>query len=528
MSDRPRRPRRDLATVALDRRLGELGREVEQAVLAAVTPASRVTVATRARALPAIDEALATVYPVRRGSSSVLEDFLVERTAAQWQTVLEREAERFERELGERLAWDVATRDPAVRRFLEMTRAGAARRREIALAYDDARTWVDPSGRRLSDRLWRVRQSVRAGIDAEIRTAILRGTDALQLAKQLNHYLTPVGAQPRTKAPGRGGQGSYAARRLARTEITRALGQATLTAAAANPMVDGIRWRLSASHPKQDVCDDHAGHDEGMGKGVWPKRRVPRFPPHPYCLCVLLQVTPSRDEALARIRAQYGLGGGLDRQTTGVQTAELDGMTVGRFPGRRRRDDGPRTVHLRSDRLDIAGAERAIADQDREWLYLFDPQGRQRSRSYGSGIQVSYPPAFAGTPGGTRDYRAVHNHPVTTLGGDRFPTPPSTSDVTSAIAFDLQEVTVVSPPYRYRVRRNRLSDGTESPTWTVTPADIEGYEEDALAESGFGPESPDFGSEGPERLARLADVQHRILSDLDAARWISYVREDYP
>lgn len=36
-----------------------------------------------------------------------------------------------------------------------------------------------------------------------------------------------------------------------------------------------------------DICDEHAAHDEGYGKGVWIGSRVPRVPSHPACGCTV-------------------------------------------------------------------------------------------------------------------------------------------------------------------------------------------------------------------------------------------------
>ena len=117
--------------------------------------------------------------------------------------------------------------------------------------------------------------------------------------------MTPGGALMRTDTPyppPYGTQGSYAARRLARTEITAAAGRATINAAAANPFVNKIQWRLSASHPKIDICDDYA-HGGPNGDGVYAIDQVPDYPPHPQCLCALLPVV-AEDTAdlVARLR----------------------------------------------------------------------------------------------------------------------------------------------------------------------------------------------------------------------------------
>src|SRR4051794_13005126 len=112
------------------------------------------------------------------------------------------------------------------------------------VATGDLLLWTDDNGRRFSDRIWLAKQSDRQQIDAILRGAVASGDDPLQAAKRLEDYLTPAGQQATTRTP-RSGMGNYAARRLARTEMTRAFGQATLQAAELNPMVEGIKWSLS-------------------------------------------------------------------------------------------------------------------------------------------------------------------------------------------------------------------------------------------------------------------------------------------
>lgn len=180
--------------------------------------------------------------------------------------------------------------------FIPLGRAGAD-------AFDDTRSWVDPRGHRLSDRLWLARQADRDAIDSILRGAIASGDDPLQAAKRLEDYLTPVGQKTTTRTP-RSGLGNSAARRLARTEVTRAFGQATLQAAALNPFVEGVKWNLSGSHHKPDECDDKARRSSrGMEPGVYTVRDAPRYPTHPNCRCYLSPVTvEDTDAVVAQLR----------------------------------------------------------------------------------------------------------------------------------------------------------------------------------------------------------------------------------
>lgn len=172
--------------------------------------------------------------------------------------------------------------------------------------YDPWHSWVDPAGYTLSDRVWRTAIEERARIDRLLDYHIAQGTAAVDIAELLEDFLTPGARLLRTRTP-YGREGSYAARRLARTEISAAAGRATVSASIANPFVEGIQWSLSGSHPKPDICDDHARGGPN-GDGVYAPGNVPPYPAHPHCLCNLQPVT-GRDtrvlveELRAEIRA---------------------------------------------------------------------------------------------------------------------------------------------------------------------------------------------------------------------------------
>ena len=70
--------------------------------------------------------------------------------------------------------------------------------------------------------------------------------------------------------------------RLARTEITAAIGRSQLAAGRANPFVDRMRWTLSPNHPRADTCDGFEGL-HGIDD-------VPLYPAHAQCLCYLTPV----------------------------------------------------------------------------------------------------------------------------------------------------------------------------------------------------------------------------------------------
>lgn len=200
---------------------------------------------------------------------------------------------------------------------------GAEFAREKAGVFDTTRTWVDPAGHRLSDRVWDAKQDTRKQIDEVLQSAVANREDALVTSKKLEQFLNPAYAAKRdqtgklvkgqrrgivTSAPGRGGQGSYPARRLARTEISRAHAQATDLAVSTSPFATGWGWNVSGSHPKVDECDQHAQADNGLGPGIYRPGLGPRMPAHPMCLCYKTIEHLKDDKAIVdQLRKEYGL-----------------------------------------------------------------------------------------------------------------------------------------------------------------------------------------------------------------------------
>ena len=83
----------------------------------------------------------------------------------------------------------------------------------------------------------------------------------------------------------------YFAERIARTELRRAYIDGFLAKYQDDPTVLAYRWRMSSAHPVFDICDLYANADlYGLGKGIYPKDKVPLLPAHPHCLCYLMPV----------------------------------------------------------------------------------------------------------------------------------------------------------------------------------------------------------------------------------------------
>lgn len=150
-------------------------------------------------------------------------------------------------------------------------------RPNVLATYEPPHLWVDPNGYRLSDRIWNTADATRRRLDAFLSDSVAKGRGALAMAKDLEAFLQPGRQLQRTNAP-YGTDASYDAMRLARTEIARAHAQAAEMSAAMNPFVQGLKWNLSGSHPRPDVCDDNAA------SGPYELGNTPTMPAHPHCV----------------------------------------------------------------------------------------------------------------------------------------------------------------------------------------------------------------------------------------------------
>jgi hypothetical protein len=136
-------------------------------------------------------------------------------------------------------------------------------------------------------------------VDKEIQRALALQLSHEQLAKRVKALVNP-------RVPG---GISYAAERLARTEINNAFHTSQIARREGEPWTEGMKWHLSGSHPRPDACNDYASRSNfsGGGPGVFKPGTVPGKP-HPNCLCYVTTVTISEDEFIDGF-----LGGRFDR-----------------------------------------------------------------------------------------------------------------------------------------------------------------------------------------------------------------------
>ena len=106
------------------------------------------------------------------------------------------------------------------------------------------------SAKKLSDRVWGSSKLIAANLERAINTGLATGLSAKELGKTVEKFISP-------KYPG---GASYAAFRLARTEINNAFHSMEKRRAEDSPFVDAVQWNISSSHPEKDLCDDYGAH----------------------------------------------------------------------------------------------------------------------------------------------------------------------------------------------------------------------------------------------------------------------------
>lgn len=148
------------------------------------------------------------------------------------------------------------------------------------------------NGISLSDQVYKSRDLSQGWVDRAVNRTILQGGSWKDLMQRVLPMIDP-------DVPG---GVSYAAKRLARTELNNAFHTTQVRVAQRNPWVTGQQWHLSRKHPKADVCDPYANevHYDGGQPGVYEKGNTPSKP-HPQCYCYVSSVTVSEDEFFDRL-----------------------------------------------------------------------------------------------------------------------------------------------------------------------------------------------------------------------------------
>lgn len=179
-------------------------------------------------------------------------------------------------------------------------------------------------GFKLSQRIWHLDETSRAGIQQIIASGIASGNSAWNIAPQLEQYLGAGSDCPRwtrdrlfglTKSDIAAGDrtgllsgqpcGSsgvaYSALRLARNEIQIAHAAATDAIMARQPWVEAERVHLSPSHPPIGCICEEVTEGGANGNGVYPKGEIV-LPLHVQCLCYKTAELMNDDEFVGRLR----------------------------------------------------------------------------------------------------------------------------------------------------------------------------------------------------------------------------------
>lgn len=170
---------------------------------------------------------------------------------------------------------------------VKLDRGQVSEIRHSPTQYDNHYFWVDPSGKRLSDRIWVMRVENVKRINQIMQESISSGESAISISNKIKDYVSPTSISY-TKKP-YGSLQEFNCMRLARSEITRAHSTTSKYLAINNPMVNSMDWALSASHPRTDICDSIATISMAGGRirKPYPKEEspIPVIDSHPQCLC---------------------------------------------------------------------------------------------------------------------------------------------------------------------------------------------------------------------------------------------------
>lgn len=288
----------------------ELSRIARRKLLSQITTTDRLV---RMQYIRAANDIAKEIRTAKRGS-------LTERWLISYKRELDNEIERLGRNIyGAITDGAQAAAEARAEATAEYLRRAAAQARvddsfvstlsqiptDAVRAVVEGRLYTD--GRRLSSRIWSATGRLEGNISQILQQGVAQQMDALTLARHLEAYVNPEAACPVSwhkvypdipfdrKI-------DYNALRLARTTLTHAHWLAGREAARKNPLCRGMKWHLSDQHYErqiavagEDVCDEYARHDEGLGRGVWSIDRLPL--PHPQCLCYQTEELPSLEEA---------------------------------------------------------------------------------------------------------------------------------------------------------------------------------------------------------------------------------------
>ncbi|PPK98989.1 hypothetical protein [Parapedobacter indicus] len=207
-------------------------------------------------------------------------------------------------ELAEQSIDDVIQTHLGDRAFAENVKAAIFSRNTAAMAAFMQRA-AGKDGLKLSERVWRYSSQFRSEIEQGLYTGISEGMPAAKMASEQKKYLREpnklfrrvrnadkklvLSKAAREYHPG---QGIYRssfknALRLTRSETNMSYRTADGERYSRTKFILGFEVRLSANHPKFDICDHMTGKYPSNFKFVgW----------HPQCICYTVPILPSMEE----------------------------------------------------------------------------------------------------------------------------------------------------------------------------------------------------------------------------------------
>lgn len=179
-----------------------------------------------------------------------------------------------------------------------------SRKRAIQTSF--ARSHED--GLKLSERIWNIGQHNKKIMSDIVRAGA--GEDVVTVARSLESYVkkgkTSIAAnypnmikRMESRIPA---NLDYKALRLARTELTAAYGSGVIASAKATPVVKYVKWVISSSHPRKDICDTNANGGPN-GNGIYEAMSCPIYPAHPNCICTLQPAPENTTVVVDKLKA---------------------------------------------------------------------------------------------------------------------------------------------------------------------------------------------------------------------------------
>lgn len=179
-----------------------------------------------------------------------------------------------------------------------------SRKRAIQTSF--ARSHED--GLKLSERIWNIGQHNKKIMSDIVRAGA--GEDVVTVARSLESYVkkgkTSIAAnypnmikRMDSRIPA---NLDYKALRLARTELTAAYGEGVIASAKATPVVKYVKWVISSSHPRKDICDTNANGGPN-GNGIYEAMSCPIYPAHPNCICTLQPAPENTTVVVDKLKA---------------------------------------------------------------------------------------------------------------------------------------------------------------------------------------------------------------------------------